>query len=59
MVSRPSPPSMALLARHIVRQLSMAPQDVREYFFALTTEVVEHYRLVSVRVASHSLTMVC
>lgn len=50
---------MALLARHIVRQLSMAPQDVREYFFALTTEVVEHYRLVSVRVASHSLTMVC
>ncbi len=37
----------------------MAPQDVREYFLALTTEVIEHYRPVSMRVASHSLTMVC
>jgi hypothetical protein len=37
----------------------MAPEDVREYFLALTTEVVERYRPVAVRVASHSLTMVC
>ena len=36
----------------------MAPQDVREYFLVLTTEGVERYRPVSVRVASHSLTMV-
>jgi len=36
----------------------MAPEDVREYFLALTTEVVERYRPVAVRVASHSLTMV-
>ena len=29
-------------------QLSTAPQDVREYFLALTTEIVERYRPVSV-----------
>ena len=33
-------------------QLSTAPQDVREYFLALTTEIVERYRPVSVWVES-------